>query len=285
MAINIAKKTALENPQKQVYVMGMIVHNKYVAESLAQYGVITLDKSKEMKQWLDELEPAIIIFSAHGISEKIKDYAQNKGWEVIDASCVDVIKTQDLIKEQLKENKEIFYVGKKGHPEANAVLSISDHIHLISNSDEINNLANYEKIFVTNQTTMSIFDVAKIFNKIKEIFPQAEFAQEICDATTMRQQAILDLKNCDLLYVVGDPHSNNSQQLARIALENGIKSAKLIETANDINEEDLKEKEVIYVTSGASTPTYLSRQVLEILNNYANTGILNKCEIELKKII
>jgi len=280
-AITIAKKTRRQYPDSPIYVAGMIVHNVYVAEALKKLDIITLER-ENLKQYLDTLG-GVIIFSAHGIAPKIKEYALDKGWIVVDASCVDVLYTQQIIKEKLEEDYEIFYIGKKNHPEAEAVLSLCERIHLVENED-ISNLKQYPKVFVTNQTTMSVNELSDIYLNIQNQYPHALIQNEICHATSQRQQAIKDLKDCDLLYVVGDPHSNNTRQLANIASNCGIKT-RMIETAKEIDINDLSADINVYVTSGASTPPYLSRQVLQCLKEYADTGILNTYEIDINKIL
>lgn len=285
-AIELAKKTRKENPNEKIYVLGMIVHNKFVTRSLEKYNIKTL-VGKDKEQLLKEIDEGIVIFSAHGIAQKYKDIAISKGLKYVDASCDDVIKTQENIKNYLKQNYLILYVGKKDHPEADAVLSISKDIFLITNKNDIKNIeiSKNKKIYVTNQTTMSIFEVAFIFENIKEKYPNAVFEEEICNATSNRQKAILNLKDVDLLYVVGDPSSNNTAKLKEIAEKNGIKNVIAIETCQDIKENHLEKVENIYVTAGASTPNYLTNQVIEVLKNYQKENKLTYPEIVFKDII
>ncbi|MEG2410485.1 MAG: 4-hydroxy-3-methylbut-2-enyl diphosphate reductase, partial [Erysipelotrichaceae bacterium] len=159
------------------------------------------------------------------------------------------------------------YIGKKDHPEAEAICSLSSHVHLIEFETDIKTKLK-NNIFVTNQTTMSIFDVKALFDKIKSIYPQAIFSEEICDATRIRQEAIAKLENIDVLYVVGDAHSNNSNRLAQIAKEHGIENVYLIDDVHGITEQQLLHKQRVAVTSGASTPTYLTNQVIDYLQQY-----------------
>lgn len=285
-AIDISKNARLNNPDKPIYILGMIVHNQYITDALKNYNIITLDDSIKTKdKWIDEIDDGIIIFTAHGISDILKQKAISKKLQVIDASCSDVIKTQNIIKERLKDDYSVIYIGKKNHPEAEAVLSISDKIHLVTSLSDIEKLDITGKLFVTNQTTMSIFDIQKMLESIKSEWPLAIIQEEICNATSMRQNAIIKLQDCDLLYVVGDPKSNNSNQLVKIAKEIGIKKAIMIQTALDINIEDLKGVQNIYVTAGASTPTFLTNQVIDSLNYYQNNNTLPNISIDLKKLL
>ena len=285
-AINLVKQTRLDNPQTKIYILGMIVHNTYITKALDELNIITLDdKVKSKEEWIDSIDDGIVIFTAHGIADHIKTKALNNGLRCVDASCSDVIKTKDITKEYLKQGYEVLYVGKANHPEALAVLAESTHIHLITKIDDINTLGNYQKVFVTNQTTMSIFEVKKLFDEILIKYPEAIIQREICNATSSRQQAILDLKDCDLLYIVGDTKSNNSNKLKEIAEENGINKVRLIGSALEISEDDLINVEKVYITAGASTPTYLTNQVIDVLKTYNDTKELKKPMIDLAKII
>ena len=286
-AIELAKKTRLENKEAKIYVLGMIVHNRYVAEAWKRYRIETLDdKAKSKEELLDKIDDGIVIFTAHGIADRIKKKAEDKGLKYVDASCDDVIATQKLVKEKIAEGYKVLYIGKKSHPEALAILSISEDIHLIANLDDLSSLKlDDDKIFVTNQTTMSLLEVKSFFDKIAQIYPKAVFAKEICNATTMRQNAILNLKDCDMLYIVGDPSSNNSMKLKELGEKVGIRKVRMIEDAGEITETDLGDVKNVYVTSGASTPAYLQEQVIAVLKDYAQTKVLKKPKVDLAEIL
>ncbi|MBR4421544.1 MAG: 4-hydroxy-3-methylbut-2-enyl diphosphate reductase [Erysipelotrichaceae bacterium] len=270
-AIKLALKTRKENPDVPVYILGMLVHNDYVSRQLEAEGIITLyDEQKTKEELLDEIDEGVIIFTAHGISDAIKQKVTAKGLRYVDATCVDVLKTQQLIKERLKDAYEVLYFGKKGHPEAEAVLSISNQIHLISSMKDIDALsAAGDKLFFTNQTTMSYLELKEIIGYLKERYPQIIIQPEVCNATSSRQEAIYALEDCDLLYVVGDKRSNNTNMLKEIGLKHGIKKVFLIQTYQDIDKNDLKDSENIYVTAGASTPPELIDEVISYLRTQA----------------
>lgn len=271
-AINIAKETALKYPEQPIYVLGMLVHNQYVMKALENYHIIALDDTKKKRiDLLDEINHGVVIFTAHGISEDVVKKATTKGLICVDASCPDVIQTQNIVKAHLEKGYDILYIGKRNHPEAEAVCSINPiHIHLITSKNDIpENL--HKKLFVTNQTTMSLFDVKTIFHKIEKKYPSAIFSEEICNATRIRQEAVAALVSQDIncLIVVGDQFSNNSTRLAQIAKDQGITDVFLIDTALDLPIEKLQHYKRIAVTSGASTPTYLTNQVIQYLEAYA----------------
>lgn len=284
-AIQIAKECAMKYPDVPITVLGMLVHNRYVMEALKLYHIQMIDDpNKTRVELLDDISEGIVIFTAHGIAPSVFAKAKEKGLIIIDATCPDVLKTQEIVQAHLSKGYEILYIGKAHHPEAEAVCAISNHIHLIESSDHIP-LHIQNPVFVTNQTTMSIFDLKRLFDQIKVLYPDAVFCEEICNATRIRQEAVANAANegVDVLFVVGDITSNNSNRLAQIALEQGIKRAYLIDSVQDIQDEQLLNCQRVAVTAGASTPTYLTNQVISYLNNYATQK--QKPEIVISKIL
>lgn len=281
-AINIAKKTAIENPNTKIYILGMLVHNKYVIEALKAYNIITIDdKNKSREELLDEINEGIVIFTAHGIHPSVKEKAHKKGLHCIDASCLDVLKTQEIVNKHLQDGYEVLYIGKHKHPESSAVCDHNPHVHLIENENDINILSNYDKVFVTNQTTMSYYDVKHLFDLIKNKYPNVIISDEICNATRSRQEAVANLKDIDALIVVGDKASNNANRLAQIAKEKNIQHVYLIDDVNDLEINEIVQFNKVGVTAGASTPTYLINQVIHCLEN----NIYEKQIIEKDKIL
>ncbi|MBQ1346360.1 MAG: 4-hydroxy-3-methylbut-2-enyl diphosphate reductase [Erysipelotrichaceae bacterium] len=268
-AIKLAKDTKEKHPDENVYILGMLVHNSFVSDELSSLGIITLDDSKCSKaKLLDQIDEGIVIFTAHGISDAIKEKAVEKGLAYVDASCVDVLKTQNIIKEKLKEGYEVIYFGKKNHPEAEAVISISDRIHLVDGEEALRSLQiSNPKVFLTNQTTMSYLELSDLFAIAKKLYPGILIQEEICNATSSRQLAISKLEDCDVLYVVGDVKSNNTAKLVDVGKKHGIKKVLLIQNYKDIDLNDLQGARKVYVTAGASTPPLLINEVISYLNS------------------
>lgn len=266
-AINIVKKTKEEYPNENIYILGMIVHNSYVSKQMEDLGVITLeDPNLSKEELLDTIDKGVVIFTAHGISDKIKQKALDKGLICVDASCVDVLKNKDLIKSYLDKGYDVVYFGKKKHPEAEAILSLSDNIHLVSNISDIDNLnISNDKLFITNQTTMSYLEVEDMLKLIKDKYPTCIIQKEICNATSSRQLAITNIKDGDVLYVVGDVKSNNTNKLKEIGSKY-FKKVFLISNYKEINKKDLVNENKIYVTAGASTPPILIDEVIDYLS-------------------
>ena len=266
-AINIVKKTKEEYPNENIYILGMIVHNSYVSKQMEDLGVITLENPNLSKEeLLDTIEKGVVIFTAHGISDKIKQKALDKGLICVDASCVDVLKNKDLIKSYLDKGYDVVYFGKKKHPEAEAILSLINNIHLVSNISDIDNLnISNDNLFITNQTTMSYLEVEDMLKLIKDKYPTCIIQKERCTATSSRQLAITKIKDGDVLYVVGDVKSNNTNKLKEIGSKY-FKKVFLISNYKEINKKDLVNENKIYVTAGASTPPILIDEVIDYLS-------------------
>lgn len=286
-AIEIAKKQAY---QDDTYILGMIVHNQYIVDALENLGIKTIDKKgASREELLDLVDQGTVIITAHGASEQVINKARKKNLNVIDATCQDVIKTHDLIKRYLDKKIEILYIGKSGHPESEGALSIdSKHIHLIETKKDIDNLDPNLVYVITNQTTMSLYDVYDLCEYAKTVLKNITIAKETCQATTIRQEAIAKINDdVDVVFIVGDPHSNNTQKLANISSNKANKTTYMIESVNDITLEMLKDKKVAAVSSGAPTPTYLTNQVINYLKqfNYHDTSTYIKPNIDLNKIL
>ena len=272
-ALNIVQEAAYNHTlPRPIYVLGMIVHNEHITKAIADLGVLTIDdKSKTRLELLDEIDHGTVIFTAHGISPAVKEKALAKGLTCIDASCKDVIKTHTLMNEYIMSGYEIIYIGKKGHPETEGSIGINpSHIHLVSKVEDLDTLnLNTQSIVITNQTTMSLWDVYSLSEKIQKKFPQAKFIKEICNATQVRQEAVAKMsKGADLTLVVGDPHSNNTARLAQISEELAHVPSHRIASLDDLNLKWLKDIEVVAVTSGASTPTAITKEVIDFLEQY-----------------
>ena len=274
-AIALAKKSRIDNPDTPITILGNLVHNSYVKKALALYDLKTIeDPNRSRLQLLDDLQEGIVIFTAHGVSPQVYKKAKQKGLRIVDATCPFVSQTQKIVRDHLKQNAWVFYVGKKGHPEAEAIYSSSDHVILIESEQDIPSHIEGE-IFVTNQTTMSILELESIFQAIKEPYPHALIHDEICNATRVRQQAILDLKNqnVDGLIVVGDPTSNNTQKLAAIGKKANIPYVACVADVTEIDQEKIRSCQHLAITSGASTPTYLTDQICRFVSS-------NSAEVE-----
>ncbi len=268
IAQNAVKDPNLPRP---IYILGMIVHNSHVTKAFEEQGVFTLD-GKNRSELLNEIESGTVIFTAHGVSPEVKKKAEAKGLTVLDATCPDVTRTHDLIREKVKENYQIVYIGKKGHPEPEGAIGVApDNVHLIQTEEDVQTLTidKNAKILVTNQTTMSQWDVYDVMLKVKEKYPQTEMEQEICMATQVRQEAVAEqAKDADLTLVVGDPRSNNSNRLAQVSMEHAGTKAYRIADVTEIDLDWLADVNKVAITAGASTPTPITKEVIKFIEQY-----------------
>jgi 4-hydroxy-3-methylbut-2-en-1-yl diphosphate reductase len=267
IARNAAMDTSLPRP---IYILGMIVHNKHVTDAFESDGIITLD-GENRKEILDKVDGGTVIFTAHGVSPEVRELAKQKGLVSIDATCPDVTVTHDLIREKTSEGYQIIYIGKKGHPEPEGAIGVAPHaVHLVQTVEDVEQLTiDAEKLIVTNQTTMSQWDVAALMKKLEQKFPHIEVHKEICLATQVRQEAVADQAGAaQLLIVVGDPMSNNSNRLTQVSEEIAETPSYRISDLSELKLEWLEGIEIIAVTAGASTPTPIVKEVVKFLEKY-----------------
>jgi 4-hydroxy-3-methylbut-2-enyl diphosphate reductase len=266
-AIDIAKKAIKnENNIKPIYLLGSLIHNEHVMKSLEDLGLILIDdKNKTRLELLDEIKSGSVIFSAHGVSDKVYLKAKEKNLNIIDATCPFVKIVHNNIKKYLNLGYDIIYIGTKGHPECEGVLGISDKIKLITNKQDALNYQNKnDNIYLSTQTTLSIYEIDEIINILKNKFKNIIIDNKICNATTVRQEAIYNAKKTDLFIIVGDQKSSNTKKLYNIAKEKF--NAIMINDKNDLDINLLKNINEISITSGASTPSYLVDEIIEYLN-------------------
>ncbi|OUS68392.1 4-hydroxy-3-methylbut-2-enyl diphosphate reductase [Paenibacillus sp. MY03] len=269
MVIALQTVKNLEMP-RPIYILGMIVHNAHVTEAFEREGVITLDGANRL-EILEKIEEGTVIFTAHGVSPEVRERARAKGLTVVDATCPDVTRTHDLIRAKTAEGYHIIYIGKKGHPEPEGAIGVApDLVHLIEREEEIESLAVPEgKVIITNQTTMSQWDIRHIMKRLQEKYPHAEIHNEICLATQVRQEAVAgQAGEAQLCIVVGDPRSNNSNRLAQVSEEIAGVKAYRVSDVSEIKREWLDGLDRVAVTSGASTPTPITKEVIAYLEQF-----------------
>lgn len=270
-AMTIARNAALdESLPRPIYILGMIVHNQHITKAYESIGIHTLDGSNRA-DILSQIDQGTVIFTAHGTAPAIKKAAQQKGLVTIDATCPDVQITHEQIATRVAAGYDVIYIGKAGHPEPEGAIGIApDKIHLVSSQAEAETLnLSSSKIFVTNQTTMSQWDIREIMDALRVNYPQAIFHKEVCQATQVRQQAVVEqAQHCDLTLVVGDPRSNNSNRLAQVSEKNAGVKAYRIADVSEIQLDWLTGVKKVAITAGASTPTQIVREVSQFLKAY-----------------
>lgn len=275
-AMVIARNASLDKSlPRPIYILGMIVHNKHVTDAFESDGIITLDGPNRLKI-LEQIDEGTVIFTAHGVSPEVKRRAKEKGLVCIDATCPDVDNTHQLIRDVKSNGYHVIYIGKKGHPEPEGAVGVApDIVHLVQTLDDIDALPEAlmnQKLIVTNQTTMSQWDVKHLIDELKVKYPHIEVHEEICLATQVRQEAVAtQADQADLLIVVGDPKSNNSNRLAQVSKEIAHTNAYRIADLSELKLEWLLDIESVAVTAGASTPTPIVKEVIDYIKNYDPT--------------
>ncbi|HWK22382.1 MAG TPA: 4-hydroxy-3-methylbut-2-enyl diphosphate reductase [Ureibacillus sp.] len=270
-AMVIARNASLDKTlPRPIYILGMIVHNKHVTDAFERDGIITLD-GENRKEIIEKVDSGTVIFTAHGVSPEIREIARRKGLVSIDATCPDVTVTHDLIREKSADGYDIIYIGKKGHPEPEGAIGVApDHVHLVQNVEDIDDLQlDNDKLLVTNQTTMSQWDVKAAMDYLKVKYPHIQVHEEICLATQVRQEAVANQAGkADLLIVVGDPKSNNSNRLTQVSEEIANTPSHRISDISELKLEWLEGIESVAVTAGASTPTPIVKEVIAFLEKF-----------------
>ncbi len=275
-AMVIARNASLDKSlPRPIYILGMIVHNKHVTDAFESDGIITLDGPNRLKI-LEQINEGTVIFTAHGVSPEVKRRAKEKGLVCIDATCPDVDNTHQLIRDVKSNGYHVIYIGKKGHPEPEGAVGVApDIVHLVQTLEDIDALPEAlmnQKLIVTNQTTMSQWDVKHLIDELKVKYPHIEVHEEICLATQVRQEAVAtQADKADLLIVVGDPKSNNSNRLAQVSKEIAHTNAYRIADLSELKLEWLQDIESVAVTAGASTPTPIVKEVIDYIKNYDPT--------------
>jgi 4-hydroxy-3-methylbut-2-enyl diphosphate reductase len=263
-AFRIAKRVR-EETEGPVHMLGMLVHNTHATDDLQQQGIALVDQPDRLRG-LEHIKEGTVIFTAHGVSPQVKQRAVELGLKPVDATCSDVVRTHELVADLARNGYEVVYIGRKGHPEPEGVVGEAPgKVHLVQDPADIEALELHgDRVAVTCQTTLSVWDTEDLIGRVKARYPNAEVHNEICRATQERQEAAVEAsKLVDLVIVVGSPRSSNSLRLVEVVKKLGGKPAYLVDRMEDLDMEWFKGARKVGVTSGASTPTQLTRRVIE----------------------
>ncbi|MBA0283189.1 4-hydroxy-3-methylbut-2-enyl diphosphate reductase [Stenotrophomonas maltophilia] len=275
-AIEIVKR-AIETLGAPIYVRHEVVHNRFVVDDLKQRGAIFVEE-------LDEVpDNNTVIFSAHGVSQAVRQEAERRGLKVFDATCPLVTKVHFEVARHCRAGRDVVLIGHAGHPEVEGTMGQwnreagTGQIYLVEDVEQVATLHinQPENFAYTTQTTLSVDDTRGIIDALRERFPamQGPKNDDICYATQNRQDAVRDLaKRCDLVLVVGSPNSSNSNRLSELARREGVESY-LIDGAHEIDPAWVVGKQHIGVTAGASAPQVLVDGVLTRLAELGATGV------------
>ena len=273
-AISIVE-LALEIHGAPIYVRHEVVHNRFVVNGLRERGAIFVEELSEVP------DGAIVIFSAHGVSQAVRQEAKDRNLKVFDATCPLVTKVHMQVARASRKGTKAILIGHKGHPEVEGTMGQYGNqeggIYLIESVEDIAHLPVQQDDDLTfmTQTTLSLDDTAETITALKEKYPaiQGPHKNDICYATTNRQQAVRELaKQSDLVVVVGSKNSSNSNRLAELASRMGVAS-KLIDDPNDIQANWFDGVQTIGVTAGASAPEELVQSVISRLKEFGVTTV------------
>jgi 4-hydroxy-3-methylbut-2-enyl diphosphate reductase len=251
-----------------IYVRHEVVHNRFVVDKLRTRGAVFVDELEEVP------DDALVIFSAHGVSQKVQNEAKGRGLKVFDATCPLVTKVHMEVMRYSREGRECILIGHAGHPEVEGTMgqydgSTGGAIYLVEDVSDVGKLEvkDPQNLAYVTQTTLSMDDTARVIDALRERFPAilGPRKDDICYATQNRQDAVKQLADhCNLLLVVGSPNSSNSNRLRELAERMGT-PAYLIDNAEQIDTEWLKGAGVVGITAGASAPEVLVQNVVDRL--------------------
>ncbi|MCC8379769.1 4-hydroxy-3-methylbut-2-enyl diphosphate reductase [Xenorhabdus sp. PB30.3] len=266
-AISIVER-ALELYGAPIYVRHEVVHNRYVVDNLRERGAIFIEEISDVP------DGAILIFSAHGVSQAIRAEARSRKLTMLfDATCPLVTKVHMEVARASRKGKEAILIGHAGHPEVEGTMGQYNNpkggMYLVESPEDVWKLQvkDENNLCFMTQTTLSVDDTSDVIDALNTRFPNiiGPRKDDICYATTNRQEAVRDLAtDADVVLVVGSKNSSNSNRLAELAQRMG-KPAYLIDSAEDIKEEWVDNISAIGVTAGASAPDILVQQVIERL--------------------
>ena len=276
----IIVERALESFGAPIYVRHEVVHNRRVVDELREQGAVFVEEVEEIPRG------ATAIFSAHGVSQAVRDQAQERDLHVFDATCPLVTKVHMEVGRHARAGREVVLIGHHGHPEVEGTMGqypagSGGRIYLVEDVDDARRLEvdNPDDLAFVTQTTLSLDDTAAIIEALRERFPaiQGPRKDDICYATQNRQDAVKDLaRQVDVLIVVGARNSSNSTRLRELGERMGVPSHQ-IDSADDLRHDWVAGRERIGVTAGASAPEDLVAEVVERLGHW---GI--ECPQELK---
>ena len=255
-----------------IYVKHEIVHNKYVVDGLKAKGAIFIEEISDVPIG------ARLIYSAHGVSPAVREQSKNRNLIEIDATCGLVTRVHSAVKRFALQGYQIILIGHKNHVEIIGTAGEAPEVTTIVESVQDVGTLKYgqdEKLFYITQTTLSLDDVKEITDALKEKYPKIETlpSSSICYATTNRQMALREITDeTDLVLVVGDPKSSNSNRLRELAEKRGVPSY-LINNEKEIESSWLKDVKTIGLTAGASTPEEVVQKCIQRLMDLGVTNV------------
>lgn len=275
-AISIVER-ALELYQPPIYVRHEVVHNRFVVEGLKQRGARFVEELSEVP------DDNIVIFSAHGVSQAVRQEAKERSLTVFDATCPLVTKVHMEVARASRKHMEVVLIGHAGHPEVEGTMgqyaSDTGGMYLVEKPEDVVKLQNKVKdpshLHYVSQTTLSVDETADVIDELRRVFPkiQGPRKDDICYATQNRQDAVRILaEQVDVMVVVGSKNSSNSTRLKELAEKLGTPGY-LTDCPQDIHPEWFENARLVGVTAGASAPEELVNQILDRIKELGATSV------------
>lgn len=271
-AISIVER-ALEEFGAPIYVRHEVVHNKFVVDNLREKGAVFIEDLADVP------EGATLIYSAHGVSKAVQDEAVERGFQVFDATCPLVTKVHKEVARLDSQGYQIIMIGHKGHPEVEGTMGQlpEGSMLLVETVDDVAKLEvrDAEKLAHVSQTTLSVDETRDIIEALQARFPhiRSPHKEDICYATTNRQEAVKDLAaECDIVIVVGSPNSSNSNRLREVAALRGV-DAYMVDNAGYLKREWFENKNKVGITAGASAPEVLVQEVIAAIQSWGHDTV------------
>ncbi len=271
-AIDIVER-ALELFGAPIYVRHEIVHNTTVVQSLRAKGAVFVDEIDDVPAG------ATLVFSAHGVSQAVREQARARGLKVFDATCPLVTKVHVEVARMRRDGLHLVMIGHAGHPEVEGTMAQADGVHLVQGEADVAQLPFPEgdEVAYVTQTTLSVDDAAAVVAALRARYPRLREPkrQDICYATQNRQDAVKFMApQVDVVIVVGSPSSSNSNRLREVAARLD-RPAYMVDTAADLRAEWLQGARRVGVTAGASAPERLVQQVIDRLRELGARTVRN----------
>ncbi|PSW08843.1 4-hydroxy-3-methylbut-2-enyl diphosphate reductase [Photobacterium rosenbergii] len=273
-AISIVER-ALEMYQPPIYVRHEVVHNRFVVEGLKQRGAIFVEELHEVP------DDNIVIFSAHGVSQAVRNEAKARQLTVFDATCPLVTKVHMEVARASRRNMEVVLIGHAGHPEVEGTMgqyaSEAGGMYLVEKPEDVETLTvkDPSNLHYVSQTTLSVDETADVIDKLREVFPEIQGPRkdDICYATQNRQDAVREMStDVDVMIVVGSKNSSNSNRLRELAEKLGTPGY-LTDCPEDVDQAWFEGKAKIGITAGASAPEELVNQIIARIQTLTDASV------------
>ena len=255
-AVDLAKKVAKENINKNIFILGELVHNKQVIKDLEENNIITINEEEFIENNYVFSKNDIVILRAHGSTKAVYEKLTAQGVNIYDAACIFVKRIRNLLLQKLSEGYEIIFIGDKEHPEVKGIISYGNEIKVYESLESLKSstLDKKGKYYFLTQTTFNKYVFQEIKDYIKEEFLNSDVGMTICGATYERQIAVENLaKKAQIVIIVGGKNSSNTKKLFQISSKINSKTY-LVETKDDLDMKWFEGIEKVGISAGASTP-------------------------------